>query len=269
MAPSSLWLELLVAKVAVSAGIVIGVTAAAERLGTRMGAMIAATPQLAVLSLVFFSIEQGREFAAESAFWNIPGVCATVPLYLAYIAATGAVREPRVASVAAGALAGAAAFVCSALVLAALPLARATVMPFAAAVSLSSAWLVRRLPDSTRLTRVRTSAALLAVRAGVSAAMVLGVTSGAHLLGPKWAGLVTGFPVNSLPVMAILHFHYGVDAIKPLVKLWPVGMLGICLFNLTAWLVTPRLGVAAAIALGYALDIAYLSAVDWLRRRLG
>lgn len=69
--------------------------------------------------------------------------------------------------------------------------------------------------------------------------MVVSVTSAAHLLGPKWAGLVTGFPVNNLPVIAILHFHYGVDAIKPLFRVWPAGVFGICLFNLTAWLVAP------------------------------
>jgi hypothetical protein len=52
---NGLGLELLLAKIVVAAGIVIGVTAAAERLGPRIGGLLAATPQLAVLSLIFFS----------------------------------------------------------------------------------------------------------------------------------------------------------------------------------------------------------------------
>jgi hypothetical protein len=99
---------------------------------------------------------------------------------------------------------------------------------------------------------------------------VLTVTSLAQVLGPKWSGLVAGFPVNSLPVMAILHFHYGRQTIKPLVKLWPAGAFGICLFNLVAWLTTERLGVAATIVLGYAVDVLYLLALNRPgRRRLG
>jgi hypothetical protein len=261
---------LLLAKILVSAGIVIVVTLAAERLGPRIGGLVAATPQMSVVTLVFFSLEQGRAFAAETAFWTIPGVCATIPVYLAYLAATGRVRGSAAVSIGAGAAAGVAAFAVSIAALGALPLTRATVVPFAALVCLLAARLVRRLPDTAPLARVRTSAGLLAARAGVSTAMVLTVTSLAQVLGPKWSGLVAGFPVNSLPVMAILHFHYGRQTIKPLVKLWPAGAFGICLFNLVAWLTTERLGVAATIVLGYAVDVLYLLALNRPgRRRLG
>jgi hypothetical protein len=257
----------LLAKILVSAGIVIGVTVATERLGPRVGGLIAATPQLSVLALIFFSLEQGPVFAAESAFWNIPGMCAAVPVYLAYLAATRWVREPRVASIAAGWLAGVAAFAAAAALLGAFPLPRALVIPFAALVCLLTARVVRRLPSTAPLERVRLSPGLLAVRAGVSAAMVIAITSLAHVLGPKWSGLVAGFPVNSLPVMAILHFHYGRETIRPMVKVWPAGAFGICLFNLTAWLTTARLGVAASVVLGYAVDITFLVLANWPRRR--
>ena len=269
---NGLGLELLVAKIVVSAGIVIAVTAAAERLGPRVGGLIAATPQLSVVALIFFSLEQGRAFAAESAFWSIPGTCATIPVYLAYLAATRRLRSPRLASIAAGGLAGIAAFAVSAGLLGMLSIARALVVPFAALVCLITARLVRRLPDTAPLERVRASPGLLAVRAGVSAAMVIGITSVAHLLGPRWSGLVAGFPVNSLPVIAILHYNYGRETIRPMVKLWPAGAFGICLFNLVAWLTTERLGVTATVALGYAVDVLYLVAVSRFlrggRRRL-
>ncbi len=95
-------MTLFLFKVVVSAGIVIGVTWAAERYGPRLGGIIASTPQLAVLSLLFFGLEQGLEFAAESAFWNIPGVCATLPFFIGYQATADLARGRRAVSIAAG-----------------------------------------------------------------------------------------------------------------------------------------------------------------------
>ena len=93
--------------------------------------------------------------------------------------------------------------------------------------------------------------------------MVIGITSVAQILGPKWSGLVAGFPVNSLPVMAILHFHYGSRTIEPMVKLWPQGAFGICLFNVAAWLTLVRLGLAGSLVVSYAVDVAYLLTLNW------
>jgi len=264
-APS--WLVLLVAKVVVSAGIVVGVTAAAERLGPRLGGLIVATPQLSVLALIFLTIEQGPTFAAASAFWNIPGSCTAVAVYLAYLGASLLVPAPRGASIGAGAVAGVAAFVVSAVVMGALPLRPASVIPFAASVCGLTAWLVRTLPDRATLTRVRMSPAVVLARAAISVAVVLTLTSIAQAIGPKWAGLLLGFPVNALPVLAILHFHYGAVVMKPFVRAFPAAAFGICLFNFVAWLAVERLGLVATILLGYAVDIAYLALVDTLLRR--
>jgi hypothetical protein len=263
IAPS--WVVLLAAKIVVSAGIVLAVTAAAERLGPRLGGLIIATPQLAVVALIFFTLEQGPAFAANSAFWNIPGVCTTIPVYLAYLGATRLVPAPRGASIAAAVTCGVAAFVASAVALAAVPLDHVTVVPFAALVCGATAWLVRRLPDTATLTRVRTSPLLIATRAGVSVVTVLAVTSAAEVIGPKWAGLVTGFPVNSLPVMAILHAHYGIGVVKPFIKIFPAAAFGICLFNLVASVALERLGLTTTIVVAYAVAIAYLAILDTVR----
>ena len=221
-----------------------------------------------MLALVFFTLEQGREFAAETAFWTIPGMCATIPVYFVYLAVAARAGGSRVLSIAAGGLAGLTAFAAAIALIGLLPLTRITAVPFAALVCFLAARLVRRLPDTAPLIRVRASAGLLLVRAGVSAGMVIGITAAAHALGPKWSGLVAGFPVNSLPVMAILHFHYGARTIEPMVKLWPPGAFGICLFNLTAWLTLGRLGLIGSLVVSYAVDAAYLMALNhrWLLR---
>src|SRR5689334_14929294 len=143
-------------------------------------------------------------------------MCATIPLYLAYLAATRRVSdERRLASIAAGVVAGVTAFVVSVGLLSVLDLPRVTVVPFAALVCFSSARLIRRLPDTASITALRTSAARLAARAAVSALVVIAITGAAETLRPRWSGLILAFPVNALPVMAILHFHYGRESIRP------------------------------------------------------
>lgn len=254
------------AKIVASAGFVLGGTAAAERLGPRLGSIVGSTPQLAVLSLIFFTIEQGPAFAAESAFWTIPGMCASIPVYLGYLLATGLVPEPRMASIAIGVVVGVVGFALSTLILGSVPLGSLTVVPLTAAVCALAGFLVRRLPDSAPLRRGPVSPALLLVRVSVSALTVLTVTSIAHLLGPKWSGLVVGFPVNGLPVMALLHARYGAAVIMPFIRIFPAGAFGICLFNLVASLTLARVGLLGTLALAYGADLVYLVAVAWFHR---
>lgn len=256
---------LLAAKIACSAGFVLAITAAIERLGPRLGTLIAMVPQLAVLSLVFFAIEQGQAFAAEAAFWNIPGMCATVPVFIGYLAASRLVPAPRWASIAAGVTLGTICFVVPAYLLSVIPMPRWAVVPFAAAVCFGTGWMVRGLPDTAPLRRVAVGPLLLAIRAGTAVLTILTVTALAQLLGPKWSGLVAGFPVNSLPVMVILHTHYGRDVVRPFIKTFPAGAFGICLFDLVAWLWLERIGLPLTVVLGYAVALAYLTVVGWLR----
>lgn len=262
------WLVLLLSKIALSAGFTLAGTAAVERLGPRSGGLVAAVPQLAVVSLIFLAIEQGRAFAAESAFWSIPGMCATLTVLLGYLAGIELVPAPRSLSIAVGVVLGTLCFALAAALLSVTPLNRWSVIPVAAGACFGISWILRRLPDTAPLQRISASPWLYALRAGTSVLTVLTVTGLAHLLGPKWSGLMVGYPVNSLPVMVILHSHYGREVIKSFIKIFPAGIFGVCLFNLVAWLSIERLGLSLTIALGYAVDVAYLLLVAWVRGRV-
>lgn len=259
-------MTLILSKIIVSAGLVVAVTALAERYGPRVGGLVASLPQLAVLSLVFFGLEQGLEFAAESAFWNIPRILSTIPFVIGYVAGATLVPNRRLLSIATGSLAANVLFALTTATLGTITLPRQAVVPLAAAVCGGTLWLLRRLPDTAPLQRVRVSVTLLAVRAALASIAVVLITSVAHILGPKWAGLVTGYPVNSLPVIVVLHFHYGLDVIRAMAKVWPVGVFGICIFNLVAWATVARLGLPVSISLGYAADLGYLLVFDIARR---
>jgi len=193
-------------------------------------------------------------------------VCATILVFVDYLAAARLVPAPRALSVAAGVALGAAGFALGTALLGRLPLTRGAIMPLAAVVCAATGWMVRGLPHTATLRRAPASPLILATRAGASAVAVVTVTGLAHLLGPKWSGLVAGFPVNGLPVMAILHYQYGVRVIEPFVRIFPAGAFGICLFNLVAYLALVPLGLGPAVALAYLVDITYLAAVSQLTR---
>jgi len=259
-------LTLLLAKIVVSAGLVVAVTAVAERFGPRVGGLAASLPQLAVVSLVFFGLEQGLDFAAESAFWNIAGICATIPFVIGYLAGASLARRSRLASIAAGALTATALFAIASVLIGALAPSRLVVVSLAAALCAGTWWLFRRLPDTAPMRPVQVSPSMLAVRAGLASVSVILFTSVAHALGPKWSGVLTGYPVNTLPVIAVLHFHYGLDVARATMKIWPIGAFGICVFNLVAWLTVARLGLSASVPLGYLADFIYLLSLDAIRR---
>jgi len=170
-------------------------------------------------------------------------------------------------SIASGAVVGTVSWIATALVLSALHIGRATVVPLALVMCGTALWWVRRLPNTAPFKPVRTSVQLIAARAGLASIAIIVITVVAHLLGPKWSGLVTGYPVNGLPIIVALHFHYGLDVIRAMVKMWPIGVFGICLFDLVAWLAVARLGIVPTIALGFATDITYLLLADGARRR--
>jgi hypothetical protein len=260
-------LTLLLAKIVVSAGLVVAVTAVAERFGPRVGGLAASLPQLAVVSLIFFGLEQGLPFAAESAFWNIAGICATIPFVIGYLAGATRAPRPRLLSITVGTLTGTGLFALAAAVIGTVELSgpgrdsarRGLVRGNGVAIPAAA----RHRAPSARASHCR--AACRPGRPGERPVILL--TSVAHMLGPKWSGLITGYPVNTLPVIAVLHFHYGRDVARGIVKVWPIGAFGICVFNLVAWLTVVRLGLTASVPLGYIADFIYLLSFDAIRRR--
>jgi hypothetical protein len=187
-------LVLLISKVTLSAGFTLAGTAAVERLGPRIGGLVAAVPQLAVVSLIFFAIEQGLGFAAESAFWSIPGMCATLTVLLGYLAGMELVPAPRSMSIAAGVALGTVCFALSAALLSVTPLNRWSVIPVAAGACFGISWILRRLPDTTPLQRISASPWLYAIRAGTSVLTVLTVTGLAPSARPQVVGPHGGIP---------------------------------------------------------------------------
>jgi len=88
--------------------------------------------------------------------------------------------------------------------------------------------------------------------------VVLLITRIAQLIGPQWSGLLSTFPVTLLPVVAILHHHYGADTVFTLLRELPFGLQAIVVFNFVVAKSFPFLGVGIGLLISYGIALVYL-----------
>jgi hypothetical protein len=108
----------------------------------------------------------------------------------------------------------------------------------------------------------------LPLRATFTGALVVGVTTAAHLLGPRWTGLLTPFPIATSVLAVFAHAQTGSPA--RLLRGLVVGLTGFVAFTTIVATTVERWGVARAFTVGVATAIVVNTALFWLlakRRR--
>ncbi len=259
---------LLLAKIVVSAGMVLAATWAAERVHPRVGGLLTAVPMGSGLTILFLGLEVGPAFAGETAFWFVPSLTSTLWFCFGYLGLARLWEARRGLAIAAGLLGGTAAFLVPTALLGLLPLAAWAAIAIPLGMIVVGHAALRRLPQASRVRPIQVTPGILAVRAGLSALGIVAVTSIARAIGPRWSGLLTGYPINYGPIIGILHYHYGLGLVGAVMRVFPLGLIGVVLFDLTAWVAVPRAGVWGGLGWAYALDLAYLILLDrWQRRR--
>lgn len=246
-------------KIVLSAGMVIAITLTAERVSSRLAGVMVGFPLGAGLMLFFLGLEQGPAFAAQSALWSLEGILATLVFCWCYRLGAGSISEKRGLSLAAGCITGLAGYFAAAVVLrVAMPHNTALRLVLVVFLLIPPAIAFRKASTGTILNRVTVSRAMLLVRAGFAALVVLTVTGCAAVVGPVWSGLLATFPTVILPSVMILHFHYGSDSVPGFFRDTPLAMPAIIVFALAVHWSLPRLGVIDGILLSYAAAVVYL-----------
>lgn len=248
----------LLAKAFWSATIVLGLSAIAERVSVRIAGILAGAPQNVVLVYFFVGHDMGIDHVTQSAPHGIASFSATIAFAIAYY--LGSSRFVRW-SAAAGALTGLATFIMAALVLSMIPftLGSATVLTLCT-IGLA-VWLSRAIELKPVEKPVRYTPRLLIVRAGVAAILIVGIISLAEMLGPRWTGLLTGFPTIVLPTLLIIHLTYGAAQTHAIIRNFPVGLGSIILYIVSVPITFPLWGVYGGTAASLALSFLYLAVV--------
>ncbi|WP_136656856.1 hypothetical protein [Nitratireductor sp. XY-223] len=233
-------MSLLIAKIVSTTIVVLGLSGIAERAGPALAGTLAGLPLGVAIVFFFIGIEQGPDFIVEAAAYTIGGFAATLFFNLGYWVISSRVRNHRFTLAIAGALL---AYAIAAVAIAAVPLnvGSATVL---VAVTAGISLFAMRSHGNTRIeNRVRMTWLVMAARAGVAVAVVVTVTGIAATIGPRWSGLLAGFPITLFPLLIIMQFSYTPEDAYTVIKAFPYGLPSLVIFVLCAWLFFIPLGV--------------------------
>jgi hypothetical protein len=254
----------LLAKALWSAAIVIALTWLAERVSTRLAGIIAGAPQNAVLVYVFVGRDMGIPFAVASVPHGISSFTATIAFVLAYhAAAAGTSRRTALC----GVLAGLAAFWPVAWVLSLLPFTFAPAALVTACAIALAIFLFRHAGSAPIARPVRYTARLLFLRGSAAAVTIVFAVTLAEFLGPRWAGLMAGFPATLLPTLLIIHLTYGRPSALAVLRTFPLGVVSVAIFVAGVAIFFPLLGVSAGTAAALSVSIVYLMIVAFAGAR--
>ena len=255
----------LLAKALWSGIIVLGLTYVAERVSTRIAGLLSGAPMTAVLVYYFVGTSKGDAYIIESVPHGIASFTATLAFVFVYHHVS--IRVNRyTASV--SCFAGVAAYSVVALVLVEIPFTISTALGLTLSLVVFSAWCFRKIEARNVENPERYTARLLAMRACSTTVFILTLITLAEALGPRWTGLLGGFPATLLPTLFILHLTYGADSTHSVVRNFPLGLGSILLYMLSVPVTFPRWGILGGIAVSVVVSLTYLSIVMlWSARR--
>jgi hypothetical protein len=254
--------------------VAIGVTVAIERLGGRLGGVLATMPTTIVPASLGFYVTSGDGEAFQSAIAVAPVgmLCNTlfllmwrlVPPYLPEAALVARLTAMTFISLAGWAVAGA-------LGVSLLKTLPTTMLPFAGmALVVTSAsvgaWACRTGPPATPA-RQKVSLAILFSRGVLAAVAVGGAVATVKTAGPLFAGLASVFPAIFLTTMVSLWWSQGQAVPASAVGPMMLGSSSVGAYAVLCALMVPHIGVAG-VPIAWATAVAgfTLPAAWWLKR---
>lgn len=242
--------------------VVLGLSAIAERAGPRVAGLLAGLPLGTAIVFFFLGLEQGPAFVTDAAVYTLAALAATLAFSYAYWLASSRIRRFNLVLTSLSAIA---VFALCSVLISLLPLGilGATALVVAAIAAAMAA--MHAIPERP-MARIRITLPIMALRAGTAAAVVLVVTGLAESIGPRWSGLLSGFPMTFYPLLLVIHAGHSTEAVHGILRNFPFGVGAVVTFTISAYFLFEPLGVIAGSALSMAGGLGYLLAF-WLFSR--
>ncbi len=253
---------LQLSKILVTMVTVIGLAWVAERISTRWASLLSGFPLGTAIALVYLGIEQGAEFAGQSAQYTLLGFISAQWLSLAYLLACRWRYSLMIAPIA--------AISCFALCNWILGFVSLDLWGNFALCSLTTALFAmgyRYLPSEEISRNTQMTPAELFIRALASALIIVLITLLGHLGNSLIAGLFAAFPITYMPLLVIIHYHYGRSAAKAMIKYYPLGLGALIIHTLIVALSYANDGIMLGTLFGFLGAIGYLGMLALLRRQ--
>jgi hypothetical protein len=253
------WLGLLLVKMAVAAGIVVGCSLLAERSGPRVAALIATLPISLGPVYVFLALDQDASFIAEAALGGMAANMANACLALVYVLL--AQRRPIFPSLGLALLAW----------LAAILALRSLALSFAALLGLTFLLFIAVHLAVRPYLAARSSRPpgrpwfAIPLRALGVATLAGTVTTASSHVGGMWSGVLAGLPIVMSSLAMILQPRIGGPAAAAVFANSVIALLGLGLAIAAVHLAAvpfgswPALGLGLFICIGWNLGLMRLS----------
>jgi len=216
-------------------------TLVSRRWGSKIGGLMIGLPLTSAPVSIFFTLEQGRDFAARAAVGSLLGL---IPV--AFFCAGYAQASRRLPWYAAASLSISLYFVTIWGVSLANPgfWPAAILVPAALALGL---WSLKSL--DIREVPIPSPHWDLPLRMAMAAALLIFITTAADRLGPTWSGLLSPFPVMSFVMVTFAHRQAGAPAAWRFIEGVLTGLFGFYAFFLVVTLLIERVNPALAYSL--------------------
>lgn len=245
-------IDILILKIIVSVAFVVGLSIIVDKVSPRVAGILAGYPTGSAITLFFFGLENGAEFASRSSLFNVAGLIAMQTfIYIYYrasiklnlffsslIALTGYLVV--VSIIKASGISGILPIVISAL----------SIPVFL--------YLFKPIENIKVNNRVDLSGKILFIRAVIASSIILLITGIANGIGSTWAGLFSAFPVTLFPLIIIVHLTYDAKHVHTVIKNVPLGIPSLLLYSLTVFIAYPAIGIYFGTVAAYAVATTYL-----------
>ncbi len=246
-------------KILVAVFMVMALSVLAEWVSPRFAGILSGYPLGAAISLFFIGYEISPEFAAESAVYTAFGLVAIQGFAFGYYHFSRWFAQSRVLiNMALSVIGGVACFGIVIFALQKISVNRTTAFVTAIISLLIFNHLFRRIENIKIVDRTKLRLATLLIRAFCAAAIIIFITAAAKLVGPRWSGLLSAFPITLLPFLVIIHVTYSPAHAWTIIKNVPRGLGALLVYSLLLSLVYSSWGLLWGTLAAYALATVYL-----------
>lgn len=253
---------LILIKIAVTIGFVLALSVIAERVSPRWAGILSGYPTGTAITLFFFGLEIGPQFAADSVTYNIAGLIATFCFSYTYYQASK--RYHIIPTV----LLALSVYLSTAVALHFVPLNKATAVVLAVFGIILFRQLFSPIKDAVITERIKLNLPVLLARGVTAATIVLLITGAAHIIGPVWSGLFSSAPTTLLPLILIVHLTYSQLHAHTIIKHTPIGNGAIIFYSLSVAFTYPLYGIYIGTVLAFVVATIYLVIYQIIQKSL-
>ncbi|ACJ30529.1 Conserved hypothetical protein [Shewanella piezotolerans WP3] len=264
---------ILISKILVSILAVLGLSFIAERVSPKVAGILSGYPLGTAIALFYIGLENGEQFAANSAVFTLSGFSASLVLVYVYYRVSFAL-DNQVSSisvpmnVAIASLCSIIAFLSVGFLLTQFELALLPSLLLSITAIILFGYRLKTIRDAKVQAKSKLIGRVLLLRALAAAAIVVGITGAAKLIGPNWSGVFSAFPITLFPFLLIIHLTYGSKQVHTIIKHYPYGLGALLVYAVCIVNLYPTVGLRLGTLLAFVAASIYLLLLALLQKRL-